>query len=108
MTRIEEGVVAKKDGMYWARPGEEIPNVRGFTKDIFNAEIANPKFCTKPEHMTYSGDPDIDNLAKAKLVSVRKIIKITEEDDRDTWEKTADNVIFDKSLGKGRYIIIKD
>ena len=108
MTRIEEGVVAKKDGMYWAMPGEEIPNVRGFTKDIFNALIANPKFCTKPENMTYLKDPYKDDLAKAKLVSVRKTIQIMEKDKEDTWEKKADNVIFDKSLGKGRYIIIKD
>ena len=69
---VEEGVVAEFEGKYWGIQYEDGQSQSNDFGPIEKAHISNPKFCKRPEDMTYERDPDISRLANAKLVKVRK------------------------------------
>ena len=74
-TAVREGVVAEFDGTYWGVQEEDNGGpgpwkAWGFGP-IQKAELNDPRFCHKPEDMTYPSDPDREKLKLARLVPVR-------------------------------------
>ena len=82
MKKVEiiEGVVAEYNGKFW---GVQYADGHCTSKDFGdfeNAEISNPKYCTKPTDMTWNPqntngyNHEYELLKKAKLVRVKKTI----------------------------------
>ena len=66
------GVASELNGRYWGCQYDDgHSSFKGFG-GIDNAEICDHEFCTKPEHMTYARDRQIDELRKATLVRISK------------------------------------
>jgi hypothetical protein len=92
---IKSGVAARnKEGKYWGKQWEDGQATCMEFGPIHNAEISNPKYCTKPEMKTW--DPtrtgrynsDYEKLKESELVHIRRIIITEEVDDgttKDTW-----------------------
>jgi hypothetical protein len=84
MMRIKRGVMLIKDGMGWGKVYEDSystswgsashnrSKIRYGWMPIEDASIHDPRYCTKPSDVTYSGDHNLPEIRKGKLVKVVK------------------------------------
>lgn len=71
---IESGVVAELNGKFWGIQYEDGHSTSYGFGSISKAIISNPKFCKRPEDMTWKGSHYMKELRESKL---RKVAKTT-------------------------------
>jgi hypothetical protein len=79
---IVEGVAAEYNGKYWGIQYQDGHSTSSDFGELDKATISDPRYCKKPTDMTYDPknnggrNPDYDKLGKARLVPIRKTIKV--------------------------------
>lgn len=68
--KIERGVMLVKDGMGWGVVYEDGRSTSYGWMPIESAPIHDPQFCKKPSDVTYSGDHNLPEIRKGKLIHV--------------------------------------
>lgn len=76
MERVLEGVMVMKDGKGWGIEYQDGQVTAYGWIDPVDAEISDPRYCKRPESLTYKGSPHRRELAKGKLVRVRRVTRI--------------------------------
>lgn len=78
-TNVEEGVVIEYEGKYWGLVyNDGYIHQKGWV-GLEKAEIHDPKYCLKPEHATYQGSRDIEELQKGRFVLIKRTTQITDQ-----------------------------
>jgi hypothetical protein len=79
--KIETGVMVMKDGKAWGVTYADGQSTSHGWIAPEDAPIYDPRHCTKPEDVTYSGSPDVAELRTGQLVHVERrtevVIKTT-------------------------------
>ena len=71
---IMKGVVAEFEGKFWGIQYEDGHSTSCGFGPINNAAISDPKYCKRPEGMTYANSHYLKELKKATL---RKVVRTT-------------------------------
>lgn len=74
--KVEKGVMVVKDGKGWGCLYNDGKSFSEGWRSLENAEIHDPRFCTKPTDVTYRDSPYIHELITAKLVKVERITQV--------------------------------
>ena len=74
----ESGVMLMKDGMGWGIVYEDGRSTSYGWIPAEDAPIHDPKFCKKPFDVTWSGDHNLPEIRKGKLVKVVRITTVKE------------------------------
>lgn len=71
-TKTETGVMVMRDGHAWGVEYEDGHSTAYGWIDPVDAPIHDPRFCTQPTDVTYTGSHYVSELRKGKLVSVKR------------------------------------
>jgi hypothetical protein len=75
--KIETGVMVMKDGKAWGVTYRDGQSTSYGWIEPEDADISDPRFCTKPTDLTYKNSPYIEQLNQGKIVSVTRTTTVT-------------------------------
>lgn len=76
-TETEVGVMVMKNGKAWGLLYDDGRSTSYGWVDPTCAEISDPRFCTKPTDVTYSGSPYEIELSDAEVLKVEREVTVT-------------------------------
>ena len=76
MVKKETGVMVMKDGLAWGIEYEDGYSTSFGWINPADAPIHNPKYCKRPEDVTYKNSPHFRELKTAKLVEVERTTSV--------------------------------
>ena len=79
MEIVETGVLVMKNGKAWGQVYADGQSTTFGWMEPEKAPIHDPRFCKRPEAVTWEGSPYVRGLRDAKLVPVRRTTTITVE-----------------------------
>ena len=74
--KVECGVMVMKNGKAWGKTYEDGHSTSYGWVDPESAPIHNPKYCTKPTDVTWSGSHYLNELETGKLVEVERVTEV--------------------------------
>jgi len=82
--KTEKGVMLIKNGMGWGKVYEESieqDSLYGYSisygwMPLEDAPIYDPRYCTEPADVTYSGDHNLSEIKTGKIIPVVKTIHV--------------------------------
>lgn len=78
--KIESGVMVMKNGLAWGKCYSDGHSTAFGWVNPENAELHNPKYLTRPEHLTYSGSIYEDELRTGKIVHVERVTTVRQKE----------------------------
>jgi hypothetical protein len=74
--KIERGVMLRKGDKAWGVIHEDYKACSYGWVSVENAPIHNPKYCNKPSDLTYTGDPNLEEMNTGKIVLIERVTTV--------------------------------
>ena len=74
--KTEKGVMLIKNGMGWGKVYEDGYSTSYGWMPLEDAPIHDPRYCTEPADVTYSGDHNLSEIKTGKIIPVVKTIHV--------------------------------